>query len=171
VLADELGIEPDPAPQQAERVILEQDASLEPPPRATPALASGQTREERLSPISAVRRTRLPVAVGASLALVLTLLFLGDRPQTSPISAAPDTVAVINASRANLTEVVAGIGRPGEIAYGSGGDPGHRHSGRPAPDEFRVRTSNRHPPAVAQACRTPNSGHERAGLLRTDARA
>jgi hypothetical protein len=29
-------------------------------------------------------------------------------------------VAVINASRANLTEVVAGIGRPGGIAYRAG---------------------------------------------------
>ena len=121
VLVDGLGIEPSPALQQVERAILEQDASLEPPPSATRALAHGQTRGERVSRISAVRRIRLRVAVGASLALVLTLLFLGTRPQASPISAAPDTVAVINASRANLTAVVAGIGRPGGIAYGAGG--------------------------------------------------
>jgi YVTN family beta-propeller protein len=120
VLVDELGIEPGPALQRVERAVLEQDASLEPPPRVTPALASGQTPEERFSRIPAVRRTRLPAAVGASLALVLVLLYLGDRPRASPISAGPDTVAVINASRANLTGVVAGIGRPGGIAYGAG---------------------------------------------------
>jgi len=44
VLVDELGIEPSPPLQRVERAILEQDASLEPPPRAAPALAPGQAR-------------------------------------------------------------------------------------------------------------------------------
>ena len=120
VLVDELGIEPSPALQRAERAILAHDASLDPPPRAGPDAAPGQTRGGRLSRTAAARRARLPTAVGASLALILALLFLGAGPQTSPVRAAPDTVAVINASRSSLTYVVAGIGRPGGIVYGAG---------------------------------------------------
>jgi YVTN family beta-propeller protein len=120
VLVDELGIEPSPALRRVERAILEQDASLEAPPRAAPAFAPGQARGERFPRIAAARRVRLPAAVAATLALILAVVFLGGRPQTSPVSAAPDTVAVINASRADLTAVVAGVGRPGGIAYGAG---------------------------------------------------
>jgi YVTN family beta-propeller protein len=120
VLVDELGIEPSPALRRAERAILEQDASLEPPPRAAPALAPGQAREKPFSRTPAIRRGRLMTAVAGGLALILALVFLAARPQTSPVSAAPDTVAVISASRADLTSVVAGIGRPGGIAHGAG---------------------------------------------------
>ena len=120
VLVDELGIEPSPALQRVERAILEQDASLEPPPRAAPAVALGQAREERFSRIVAARRVRLAAAVGGSLALIAALLWAGSGPRASPVSAAPDTVAVINASRAGLTSVVAGVGRPGGIASGAG---------------------------------------------------
>ena len=120
VLVDELGIEPSPALQRVERAILEQDASLEPPPRAAPAFAPGQVREERFPRIVAARRVRLAAAVGGSLALIAALLWAGSGPRASPGSAAPDTAAVINASRGALTSVVAGVGRPGGIASGAG---------------------------------------------------
>src|SRR5262249_59878068 len=97
VLVDELGIEPSPALQRVERAILEQDASLEPPPRAAPAVALGQAREERFSRIVAARRVRLAAAVGGSLALIAALLWAGSGPRASPVSAAPDTVAGFNA--------------------------------------------------------------------------
>jgi YVTN family beta-propeller protein len=120
VLVDELGIEPSPALQRIERAVLEQDASLDPPPRAAPALSAAQAREGRFWRKAAARRARLPAAAGAGLALVLAMVFLGARPSASSVSAAADTVAVIDASRASLAEVVAGIGRPGGIAYGAG---------------------------------------------------
>ena len=120
VLVDELGIEPSPALQRVERAVLAQDASLDPPPRAVPAPAPGQARVGRFSRTGTVRRVRLTAAVGASLALILAVLFFGAGPPASPVQAAPDAVAVINASQADLTGVVAGIGRPGGIAYGAG---------------------------------------------------
>ena len=120
VLVDELGIEPSPPLQRVERAILEQDASLEPPPRAAPALAPGQAREKHFRGAATARRARRSAAVAAGLALILALVFLVAGPQASPVSAAPNTVAVINTSRAALTSVVAGIGRPGGIAYGAG---------------------------------------------------
>jgi ABC-type transport system substrate-binding protein/DNA-binding SARP family transcriptional activator/streptogramin lyase len=119
-LVDELGIEPSPALQRIERAILAQDGSLDPPPRAALAPAPGQIRDGRFPQTSTVRRVRLTAAAGASLALILALLFFGSGPRASLVSAAPDTVAVINASRADLTSVVGGIGRPGGIAYGAG---------------------------------------------------
>lgn len=120
VLVDELGIEPSPALQRVERAVLAQDASLDPPPRAAPAPAPGQASVGRLSRIGTVRRVRLSAAAGASLALILALLFLGAGPPASPVWAGPDTVAVVNANLTALTHVVAGIGRPGGIAYGAG---------------------------------------------------
>ncbi|MGN6677791.1 MAG: BTAD domain-containing putative transcriptional regulator, partial [Streptosporangiaceae bacterium] len=120
VLVDELGIEPSPPLQRIERAILEQDASLEPPPRAAPAIAPGQAGEKRSPRAAAARRARWPAAVAAGLALILALVFLAAGPESSPVSAAPNTVAVINTSRAGVTSVVAGIGRPGGIADGAG---------------------------------------------------
>jgi YVTN family beta-propeller protein len=120
VLVDELGVEPSPALRRVERAILQQDASLDPPPGPAPAVAPGQLRAEWFWRIAADRRVRLPAAIGGSLALILGLLYLGTGPRASPVSAAPDTVAVIDAGRAELTRVVAGIGRPGGIAYGAG---------------------------------------------------
>jgi YVTN family beta-propeller protein len=120
VLVNELGIEPSPPLQRVERAILEQDASLEPPPRGTPASAPGQAPHKRFPRAAAARRSPGPAAVAAGLALILALVFLAAAPQSSPVLAAPNTVAVINTSRAALTSVVAGIGRPGGIAYGAG---------------------------------------------------
>src|SRR6516162_5359027 len=119
-LVEELGIEPSPGLQRIERAVLAQDGSLDPPPRPAPALAPGHAREEGFPRTAAARRARLPTAIAAGLALILAVAFLGGRPQTPPVSAAPDTVAVINASRADLASVVAGIGRPGGIAYEAG---------------------------------------------------
>lgn len=120
VFVDELGVEPSPALRRVEHAILEQDASLDPPPGPAPAIALGQLRGEWFWRVAAIRRVRLPAAIGGSLALILGLLWFGTGPRTSPVSAAPDTVVVINAGRADLTRVVGGIGRPGGITYGAG---------------------------------------------------
>jgi YVTN family beta-propeller protein len=122
VFVDELGVEPSPALRRFERAILEQDPSLDPPPGPAPAIAPGPMGGERFWRIAANRRVRLPAAIGGSLALILGLLYFGTGPRASPVPAAPDTVAVINADRADLTRVVGGIGRPGGIAYGAGAD-------------------------------------------------
>jgi ABC-type transport system substrate-binding protein/DNA-binding SARP family transcriptional activator len=122
VLVGELGIEPSPALQQVERAILVQDASLDAPPRAAPAPAPGHAGGERLPPAAGARRARLLLA-GVSLALVAALLAAGalaGRRGTSPATAGPDTVAVVDAGRNVLTGDVTGIGRPGGVAYGAG---------------------------------------------------
>jgi YVTN family beta-propeller protein len=124
LFVDELGVEPSPALRQVERAILAQDAFLDPPPHpppaTVPATAPAQIRAEWFWRIAATRRVRLPAAVGGSLVLILGLLYVTARPRAAPVSAAPDTLAVIDAGQAGLTQVVAGIGRPGGVAYGAG---------------------------------------------------
>jgi ABC-type transport system substrate-binding protein/DNA-binding SARP family transcriptional activator/streptogramin lyase len=123
VLVGELGIEPSPALQQVERAILVQDASLDAPPRAAPAPAPGGAGGERLPPAAGARRARLLLLAGVSLALVVALLAAGalaGRRGTSPATAGPDTVAVVDAGRNVLTGDVTGIGRPGGVAHGAG---------------------------------------------------
>lgn len=123
VLVGELGIEPSPALQQVERAILVQDASLDAPPRAAPATAPGRAGGERLPRAAGARRARLLLLAGVSLALVVALLAAGalaGRRGTSPATAGPDTVAVVDAGRSVLTGDVTGIGRPGGVAHGAG---------------------------------------------------
>jgi YVTN family beta-propeller protein len=109
-MVDELGIEPGPALQRAERAILEQAAWLDPPPRAAPPAAHPPR----------TRRRRLLVAAGTTLAVTLALLVTG-LPSGSggslPRTAGPNTVGAINGSQNALSGVVTGTGRPGGVAY------------------------------------------------------
>ena len=124
VLVQELGIEPSPGLQQVERAILEQDASLELPPRAAPRDAPGGAGDGR--PPSAIRshRPRLLAAGVVCLAVIVALLAGGASVRmhgSAPlVVAGPNTVAVIDTSRNVLTGELTGIGRPGGIAHGAG---------------------------------------------------
>jgi YVTN family beta-propeller protein len=124
VLVQELGIEPNPGLKQVERAILEQDASLEVSPRAMPRPAPGAAGDGRSPSATRSRRARLRAAAVVCLAVIVALLAGGADARmqgpASPIVAAPNTVAVIDASRNVLAGEVTGIGRPGGIARGAG---------------------------------------------------
>ena len=119
LLLDELGIEPGPELRRTERAILEQDASLQHP--APPAIVAAGT--ERPAPRASAYRARLLTAAAGALAVTLALLLGGSSASRGPaasLTAGPNTVGVIDASRDVLTGVVPGRGRPGGVAYGAG---------------------------------------------------
>ena len=123
VLMQELGIEPGPGLKRLERAILEQDVSLEPPARHPEPPAIASTGRERPLSAGTAHRAQLLSAVGAVLAVTLALLVggsQGPRGSGAPVSAGPDTVAVIDGSQDILSTVVTGTGRPGGAAYGAG---------------------------------------------------
>jgi YVTN family beta-propeller protein len=123
VLVRELGIEPGPGLRQVERAILEQDASLEPSPRAAPPHAPGGAGGGRPPSATRSRRSRWLAAAVACLVVVVALLAggasIGVGGSASLTVAGPNTVAVIDTSRNVVTRVLTGIGRPGGIAYGA----------------------------------------------------
>jgi YVTN family beta-propeller protein len=123
VLIQELGIEPGPGLKRLERATLEQDVSLEPPARHSEPSAIASTGRERPLSAGAAHRTQLLSAAGAVLAVTLALLVggsQGPRGSGAPVSAGPDTVAVIDGSQDILSRVVTGTGRPGGAAHGAG---------------------------------------------------
>jgi ABC-type transport system substrate-binding protein/DNA-binding SARP family transcriptional activator len=122
LLVEELGIEPGPGLKRVERAILEQDVSLEPPPRPPGPPAIDPEGPERPPPVAAAYRARLLTAAGAMLACTLALLMGGSSGSRGPASlvAGPDTVGIIDGGQGVLSGVVTGAGRPGGVAYGAG---------------------------------------------------
>ena len=123
VLMQELGIEPGPGLKRLERAILEQDVSLEHPARHPEPSAIASTGRERPLSAGTAHRAQLLSAAGAVLAVTLALLVggsQGPRGSGAPVSAGPDTVAVIDGSQDILSTVVTGTGRPGGAAHGAG---------------------------------------------------
>jgi YVTN family beta-propeller protein len=116
VLVDELGIEPGPALKRIERAVLEHDSSLEPP-----ELAPARARK-RSPGMFGSRRNRVVIAAVACLALVAALILTvsARHRRASNVTAGPDTVAVVDAGRSVLSDVLSGIGTPGGIASGLG---------------------------------------------------
>jgi YVTN family beta-propeller protein len=123
VLMQELGIEPGPGLKRLERAILDQDVSLEPPARHPEPSAIASAGRERSLSAGTAHRAQLLSAAGAVLAVTLALLVggsQGPRGSGAPVSAGPDTVAVIDGSQDILSTVVTGTGRPGGAAHGAG---------------------------------------------------
>jgi ABC-type transport system substrate-binding protein/streptogramin lyase len=123
LLVEELGIEPGPGLKRVERAILEQDVSLDPPPRPPGPPAIDPEGPERPPPVAAAYRARLLTAVGAVLACTLALFMggsSGSRGPAAPLVAGPDTVGIIDGGQGVLSGVVTGAGRPGGVAYGAG---------------------------------------------------
>jgi ABC-type transport system substrate-binding protein/DNA-binding SARP family transcriptional activator/streptogramin lyase len=123
LLVEELGIEPGPGLKRVERAILEQDVSLEPPPRPPGPPAIDPEGPERPPPVAAAYRARLLTAAGAVLACILALLVggsSGSRGSAASLVAGPDTVGIIDGGQGILSGVVTGAGRPGGVAYGAG---------------------------------------------------
>ncbi len=116
-LVDELGLEPSPALRRLERAILQQDASLELPSRASgvvPAAGAGQARLTGPG-----RRIRV-LAVTGALAVACALLVAATTRGPGQLAAGPNTVGMIDGGQARLTAVVAGVGRPNGVASGAG---------------------------------------------------
>jgi YVTN family beta-propeller protein len=110
-----LGLEPGPELRALERAVLEQDPALAPPPVAPP---TPPARDEHRHP----RRRwlwALPAFVVAAAAVATAALVLDRDP--APISAPPNSVAVIDPATNRVDAVVPGVGiRPGPIAFGAG---------------------------------------------------
>jgi YVTN family beta-propeller protein len=121
-LAAELGIEPCQPLRQLERAILEQDPSLEPPPGTGSRRVPGSGNGTRLMSAATAHPKRMLAVTGAAAAVAALLAGgLAILPATrASLQAGPNTVAVIDASRNAITAVVAGAGRPGGVAYGTG---------------------------------------------------
>jgi len=120
-LADELGIEPCQALRQLERAILEQDPSLEPPPGTGSRQAPTPGHGRRLIPAATAHPKRMLAMTAAAAVTALLAGGLAILPATrASLRAGPNTVAVIDGSRNAVSTVVAGVGRPGGVAYGAG---------------------------------------------------
>jgi len=121
-LVTEFGIEPGPELRRVEHAILEQASWLDPPAAETagrqPAAAS------RSAWLAAGPRRRLMLAAAAAgLAVAVTfavVVGLAGGGRRSAALAGPNTVGVIDASTRAMGAVVAGVGRPGGVAYGVG---------------------------------------------------
>jgi YVTN family beta-propeller protein len=128
-LVEELGIEPGPALQHLEGAILQQDASLDPPPTAAaapppePAAAApalepaAETR--RPPPVRLDRKKRL-IAVAGSLAVAISLLVAVATRGQAHLVAAANTVGMIDTGQTDLAAVVTGVGRPNGVASSAG---------------------------------------------------
>ncbi len=121
-LVAEFGIEPGPELRRVERAILEQASWLDPPAVATaerqPAVA-GWSAWSAAGP----RRRLMLVAAAAGLAVTVTIAVmagLAGGGHRSAALAGPNTVGIIDASTMAIGAVVAGVGRPGGVAYGVG---------------------------------------------------
>src|SRR5919197_992517 len=106
---EELGVEPSPALRQLERAILEQDPSLEPPPRHP-------------SPVPVQRIGRRGVLVAGVLALgglaaILTAAFSGGRARS--LVALPNSIGVVDGRHHVVRTVIKAGGEPGGIEAGA----------------------------------------------------
>jgi DNA-binding SARP family transcriptional activator len=115
-LVEELGLEPSPELQRLERAILAHDSSLAAPPRIAPP---GQAATAQ----SLIRadRSRLLVAAGiivlAAAAVGAGLRLSGGGSRT--LLASPNSVAVVDARRDSVRQVIEDVGRLGGIAAGA----------------------------------------------------
>jgi YVTN family beta-propeller protein len=121
-LVAELGIEPGRGLRGLQRAILQQDASLDPPPRAGPSPPPAPAEGGGVSLAGLARSRRLLAGAGAVLAVSVAFLLTAELPGpgSGPAAAGPNTVAIIDGSRSVMGGVVAGGGRPNGIAYGDG---------------------------------------------------
>ena len=122
-LVAELGIEPGPGLQGLQRAVLQQDAFLDPPPRAGPSRAPALPEGSGASLAGHIRRRRLLAGAGTVLAVTLAVFMAGALNGSAgrvPATAGPNTVALIDGSRSVMGGVVADAGRPNGIAYQDG---------------------------------------------------
>ncbi len=117
-LADELGLEPGRALRQVEHAILQQDASLLPTTRQTPAQRLPPQPDGPPRPQASGRMKRLLAVAGA--VAVAAALIVAAATHAARLIAGPDTIGVIDAGRDDLSAVVTGVGRPAGVAYGAG---------------------------------------------------
>src|SRR5919204_2564168 len=105
----ELGVEPSPALRQLERAILEQDPSLEAPPRHRPP-----------APVRKIGRRVLVAGLLAlgGLAAILTAAFSGGKARS--LVALPNSIGVVDGRHHVVRTVIKAGGEPGGIAAGAG---------------------------------------------------
>ena len=119
-LVEELALEPGPALRRLETAILQQDPSLDLPAKAAaahspgPGPGTGQPTGTRAS------HKRMWLAAATALAVTIALLVTASTRSSAHLAAGPDTVGVLDAGQADLSAVVAGVGRPNGITYGAG---------------------------------------------------
>jgi ABC-type transport system substrate-binding protein/DNA-binding SARP family transcriptional activator/DNA-binding beta-propeller fold protein YncE len=107
---EELGVEPSPTLRQLERAILEQDPSLEAPPR-------------HRAPAPVQRIGRRGILVAALLALgglaaILTAVVSGGKARS--LAALPNSIGVVDGRHHVVRTVIRAGGEPGGIAAGAG---------------------------------------------------
>jgi len=110
-LVDELGVEPGPELKELERRILEQDPSLDPPPR-----------DRRVATARTFGRRGIAIAFASLLALggvaaILAIALSGN--ETRALAAAPNSVGVVDGGHNRLRMVIRAGGEPGGIAAGA----------------------------------------------------
>ena len=112
-LVDELGVEPGPELKELERRILEHDPSLEAPRRETAPIATARTLGGRGVVIALAGL----LAAGGT-AAILAAAFSGNA--TRALTAAPNSVGVVDGKRNQVRLVIKAAGEPGGIAAGAG---------------------------------------------------
>jgi peptide/nickel transport system substrate-binding protein len=112
-LVDELGVEPGPELKELERRILEQDPSLEPPRRIGRPVGGARKLGRRGV---AIALAGLLVAGGVVAILAVTL----SGEEARALTAAPNSVGVVDGKHARLQTVIRAGGEPGGIAAGAG---------------------------------------------------
>src|SRR5215203_2302198 len=115
VLAEQLGLEPGPALTRLERAILEHDQALEPPPAPIPAPRRA-ARDRRWQVLLAAGAVLFLAAAGA----VVLQVGSGGNFQAGLATAAPNSVAAIDAVSGRIVSQTPVGENPGGIAAGSG---------------------------------------------------
>src|SRR5215208_2598532 len=114
VLAEQLGLEPGPALTRLERAILEHDQALEPPPAPIPAPRRA-ARDRRWQVLLAAGAVLFLAAAGA----VVLQVGSGGNFQAGLATAAPNSVAAIDAVSGRIVSQTPVGENPGGIAAGS----------------------------------------------------
>ena len=112
-LVDELGVEPVPELKELERRILEHDPSLEAPRRETAPFATARTLGGRGVVIAFAGL----LAAGGTAAILAAAL---SENATRTLTAAPNSVGVVDGKRDQVRLVIKAAGEPGGIAAGAG---------------------------------------------------
>ena len=128
LLADELGVDPDPATQQIYLEILRLPASAEPPAaaadrQAEPSVAPVQPPAPAAVPAIPARRTRLRVAVVVAtvgLAIATTLAVREMHVAGSELTVPPNTLVAINPVNDQVVRTVGVGARPGDVVSAAG---------------------------------------------------
>jgi peptide/nickel transport system substrate-binding protein len=112
-LVDELGVEPGPELKELERMILKHDPLLEPP------------RRENRPVVAARKLARRGVVIGfagllavGGVAAILSVALSGN--ETRALTAAPNSVGVVDGRHDQVRMVIKAGGEPGGIAAGAG---------------------------------------------------